>query len=51
MTAQPDPTRDRLSLDGSLGPGPRVPRSFERAMQDLQDIGLSPSFAERFVSW
>jgi len=28
-----------------------VPRSFERAMQDLQDIGLSPSFAERFVSW
>jgi hypothetical protein len=29
----------------------RVPPVVERAIEDLQDVGLSPSFVERFVSW
>lgn len=32
-------------------PGPRVPRVVERGLEDLQDVGLSPSLVERFVSW
>jgi hypothetical protein len=43
---------DRLSLAGPVDPsGPAVPPALDRAMRDLQDVGLSPSLLERFVSF
>ena len=52
MTGLDDPHPPRLTLEDPTGLDTRrVPPILDRALQDLQDVGLSPSLVERFVSW